>query len=147
MTIINRSVEIMADADRVYDLICRVEEFSLYSNLIDSIRETAPKTYHWKAKLGIIPIEWDAVIIEDYRPRRFAWHSIRGFKNSGSYTLSPSQHGTTVHFQMEFSLQLSIVEKALSPLSDRYMNRLSRDILNEIKKRLEGESPGSDHAS
>ncbi len=137
MTIISRSVEIMADPDTVYNLICRVEEFGLYSKLIDSIRETAPKTYHWKAKLGGISIEWDAVVIEEYRPRRFAWHSIKGFKNSGSYTLTPSHSGTTVCFEMEFSLQLSILEKALSPLSERYMNKLSEDILSEIKKRLE----------
>ena len=134
---ISRSVEIMADPNTVYDLISRVEEFSLYLDLIDSIRETAPKTYHWKAKLGGIPIEWDAVIIEEYRPRRFAWHSIRGFKNSGSYTLTPSSSGTTVCFEMEFHLPVSILEQALSPLSDRYMNRLSEDILSEIKKRLE----------
>ena len=137
MTIISRSVEIMADPDAVYDLICRVEDFSLYSKLIDSIRETAPKTYHWKAKLGGIPVEWDAVVIEEYRPRRFAWHSIKGLKNAGSYTLTPSRSGTTVCFEMEFHLPLSILEKVLSPLSDRYMNKLSEDILTEIKKRLE----------
>ncbi len=137
MTIISRSVEIMADPDAVYDLICRVEDFSLYSNLIDSIMETAPKTYHWKAKLGVIPVEWDAVIIEEHRPRRFAWHSIKGFRNAGSYTLTPSRSGTTVCFEMEFHLPLSILEKVLSPLSDRYMNKLSEDILTEIKKRLE----------
>ena len=127
----------MAAPDAVFDLICRVEDFSLYSKLIDSIRETAPKTYHWKAKLGGIPIEWDAVVIEESRPRRFAWHSIKGFKNAGSYTLTPSRSGTTVCFEMEFNLQSSILEKALSPLLDRYVSRLSEDILTEIKKRLE----------
>lgn len=137
MTMISRSVDIMADPDTVYDLISRVEEFSLYSNLIESIKETAPKTYHWKAKLGVIPVEWDAVVIEECRPRKFAWHSIKGFKNSGSYTLTPSSSGTTVCFEMEFHLPVSILERALSPLSDRYMNKLSEDILNEIKKRLE----------
>jgi len=137
MTMISRSVEIMADPDRVYDLISRVEEFSLYSDLIDSIREIAPKTYHWRAKLGAINIEWDAVIIEENRPWRFAWQSIKGFKNYGSYTLSPSGSGTKVCFEMEFHLPVSILEQALSPLSDRYMNRLSEDILGKIKKRLE----------
>lgn len=53
MTIISWSVEIMADSDAVYNLICRVEDFSIYSNLIDSIKETAARTYHWKAKLGL----------------------------------------------------------------------------------------------
>jgi uncharacterized membrane protein len=127
----------MANPDAVYDMICRVEEFSLYSDLIDSIKETAPKTYHWKAKLGVIPVEWDAVIIEEYRPRRFAWHSIKGFENAGGYTLTPSYSGTTVCFDMEFHLPLPILEKTLSPLTDRYINKLSEDILSEIKKRLE----------
>ncbi|MDT8318313.1 MAG: SRPBCC family protein [bacterium] len=139
MAIISRSVEIMADADRVYDLISKVEEFSLYSDLIDSIKETTPKTYHWKARLGAIPVEWDAVVIEERRPRRFAWRSIKGFENSGSYTLTPSGSGTTVCFEMEFHLPVSILEQAISLLSDRYMNKLSEDILGEIKKRIEVE--------
>lgn len=134
---ISRSVDIMADPDTVYDLISRVEEFSLYSNLIESIRETAPKTYHWKAKLGVIPLEWDAVVTEECRPGRFAWHSIRGLNNSGSYTLTPSGSGTTVCFEMEFHLPVSILEQALSHLTDSYMNRLSEDMLREIKKKLE----------
>lgn len=135
--IISRTVDIKATPDRVYDLICMVEEFSLFSDLIDSIKETAPKTYHWKARIGVIPIEWDAVIIEDCRPRRFAWHSIKGFQNSGSYTLTPSSSGTTVCFEMEFHLTVSILEQALSHLTGSYMNRLSEDMLSEIKKKLE----------
>ncbi len=134
---ISRSVEIMADPDTVYDLICKVEGFSLYSDLIESIKETAPKTYHWEAKLGVIPLQWDAVVTEECRPRRFAWHSIRGLKNSGSYTLTPSGSGTTVCFEMEFHLPVSILEQALSHLTDSYMNRLSEDMLSEIKKKLE----------
>ncbi len=127
----------MAAPDAVFDLICRVEEFSLYSELIESIRETAPKTYHWKAKLGGIPIEWDSVVIEEYRPIRFAWHSIKGFENSGSFTLTSSPSGTTVCFEMEYNLHTYLLEKVLSPLSDHYMNRLSEELLAQIKKRLE----------
>ena len=138
MTVISRTVEIMADAEEVYDLISNVEEFSLYSDLIESIRETAPKTYHWRARLGVIPVEWDAVVTEERPPWRFVWQSTSGFKNSGSYTLTHSGKGTKVCFEMEFHLPVSIMEKALSPLSNSYMNSLSEDILSEIKKRLEG---------
>ena len=137
MTTFSQTVDILAAPDAVFNLISRVEEFSQYSKLIDSIRKTSEKSYHWKAKFGGITLEWDALIIEEYRPWRFAWHSIKGFKNSGSYTLTPSPSGTKVCFEMEYNLKTSLLEKALSPLSDRYINRLSEDILGEIKKKLE----------
>jgi len=133
----SQTVEIRASPEAVFDIISQVENFSQYTKLIKSISKIKEKTYHWKAHLGAFPIEWDAVILEEYRPWRFAWHSIKGFQNSGSYTLTPTPEGTSICFEMEYHLKTSFMEKALSPLSDRYIKKLSQEILSAIKNRLE----------
>ena len=138
MTRYSETIEINAPPSEVFNLIRRVEEFSRYSTLITSVVKTGEMGYRWKARFSGIRLEWDAVVTENYPPWRFAWQSVKGFQNAGSYTLTPSEKGSRVCFEMEYNFKSSLVEKTLSSLSDRYVKKLSQEILAEIKKRLEG---------
>lgn len=135
---IKHTVEIKAAPESVYDLITQVEDFCLYSKLIKSIKAIKPYTYHWTARVAGVTLDWDAVVTEDVRPRRFAWQSTSGFTNSGCYTLKPSETGTVVSFEMEYHLSSSILEKATLPFTSPFFQKVTNEILTHVKERLEG---------
>ena len=136
---ISHTVEIKASPESVHDLISHVEDFVFYSKYIKSIKKTAPDTYHWIFHAAGLSLEWDAVVTENLRPRRFAWQSINGFNNSGYYTLIPSEAGTKLILVMEYHLPVTILEKAMSILSDAFIKKVEDEILSRVKERLERE--------
>ena len=135
---ISYTVEIKASPESVHDLISNVEDFVFYSKYITSIKKIGPDTYHWTFHVAGLSLEWDSVVTENLRPRRVAWQSINGFNNSGYYTLIPSELGTKLILVMEYHFQVKILEKAMSILSDVFIEKMEVEILNRVKKRLEG---------
>lgn len=137
MPIIEETIEIKAKPEAVYDLIVRIEDFSLYTGIIKEITAVSPRTYHWTVRIDGISLEWDALITEQIRPERFAWRSVAGVANSGSYTLAPIPAGTKVSFSMEYHLPSRLLEKTLAPLVEPLIRQVSSDILAAVKDRLE----------
>ena len=146
MPTIQETVEIKADPEAVFDLIARVEDFSLYTDIIKEIKAIAPETYRWVVRVAGVTLDWDVALIECERPRHFAWRSIRGITNSGSYHLAPSPVGTVVSFMMEYRLPNRLLEKALAPLIDPLIRKVGSEILFAVKGRLEHENAESQHA-
>ncbi len=139
MSEISHTVEIKASPESVYDLISHVEDFAFYSKYVKSIKKISPDTYHWIFHATGLSLEWDAVVTENLRPRRLVWQSINGFSNSGYYTLVPSEAGTKLFLVMEYHLPVTILEKAMSFLSDALIEKMEVEILSRVKERLEGE--------
>lgn len=147
MPSIRETVEIKASPEAVFDLIVRIEDFSLYTNIIREIKAIAADTYHWRVRVGGISFDWDAVVTERVRPNNFAWRSIRGVVNSGSYHLAPSPVGTVVSFMMEYRLPNRLLETVLAPLVDPLIRKVSSEILAAVKERLEAKAADSRGAS
>lgn len=143
MPLIKETVEIKVSPEEVFDLIIRVEDFSRYTNIISEIKAIGADTYHWRVRVGGISLDWDTVVTECVRPNSFAWRSIRGVVNSGSYHLAPSPVGTVVSFIMEYRLPNRLLEMALAPLVDPLIKKVSSEILAAVKKRLEAKAADS----
>ena len=137
MQVIQQHAEIGASPDDVFDLITRIEEFPLYSDLLKEVRAIGPDRYHWVASAHGISLEWDAIVTERDRPRRIAWRSIKGFVNSGAYELSPSPPGTAVSISFEFDFPNRALEKLLSRLVKPLVRNAAAQILARVKQRLE----------
>lgn len=137
MPAIFERITIDADIDAVFDLIARIEEFPLYADALKSVRKVGRNTYRWVAQAGGTTLEWDSVITEFRRPTRLAWRSIRGFANSGSYTLAPSPAGTLVSIAVEVGFPNRLMETLMAPLVTPLARSLAAEILHRVKLRLE----------
>jgi uncharacterized membrane protein len=137
MPSINRTVFINAPPEEVFDLICRVEDFSVYSSHIKEIKQVSPGVYRWRAEFLGFTLEWEATVTESIRPERFAWISSKGVFNTGRYTLKKRDGGTDIAFQMEFSLTGSPLERIIAPLLNEIISHVAEEMLLKVKARLE----------
>lgn len=142
MPAIFETAVINADIESVFDLISRIEEFPLYADALKEVRKIGHDTYRWVARAGGITLEWDSAVTEFKRPTRLAWRSIRGFANSGAYTLVPSPAGTLVSISMQFSFPSRLLEKLTAPLVIPLTRALAAGILARVKQRLEAREHG-----
>ncbi len=137
MSSISEKVFINAPPERVFDLICRIEDFAGYSSHIKEIKEVSPGIYRWRIEFMGFTLEWEAIVVESTRPERFAWRSSTGVFNTGSYELKGISGGTEVAFKMEFSLTGSPLEAVIAPLLNRIIAHVAEELLVKIKARLE----------
>ena len=137
MPIIAEMVDIKAAPEKVFDLIARPEDFPKYSRLVKKVTATGSAIYHWIINIYGIELEWDAKVVEMVRPKRFAWKSIKGIQNSGSYRLKPIEGGTRVAFSMEYHLPNVILEKLAEIFAEGFMQEMASEILENVKKELE----------
>ncbi|MEK7841037.1 MAG: SRPBCC family protein [Deltaproteobacteria bacterium] len=137
MPVIKKTVDIKASPESVFDLIARPEDFSRYSSIVKNVAAIGHSTYHWIVDIYGVEFEWDAKVVELIKPERFAWQSITGIQNSGSYTLKPIKNGTRITFSMEYLLPNIIMEELAQVITEGYMERMASEILENVKKELE----------
>lgn len=137
MTHINRSVEIAARPEAVYELIYKVERYPLYSHFIKEVKKAGPNNYRWKAHINGLWFEWTSAFIEKERPRHISWHSVSGLESHGDYVISAIPGGTKVTFDIEYHLPSHILETALESILAPLMEEAFLEILHNIKKELE----------
>lgn len=137
MPFIKKVVEIKASPDRVFDLIARPEGFPKHSSLVKKVTAAGTAVYHWVVSIYGIEFEWDAKVVESIKPKLFAWQSVKGVQNSGSYTLEPVKNGTRVAFSMEYHLPNAVMEKLTQIFASGFMEKMASDILENVKKELE----------
>lgn len=137
MPVIKKTVDIKASPEKVFDLIARPEDFSKYSSIVKKVTAIGHSAYHWIVDIYGVEFEWDAKVVELIKPERFAWQSITGIQNSGSYTLEPIANGTRVTFFMEYLLPNAIMEELAQVITEGYMERMASEILENVKKELE----------
>ncbi|MBI5560426.1 MAG: SRPBCC family protein [Deltaproteobacteria bacterium] len=135
---VSYEIEVRAPIEPVFDLISRVEDFSMYSHLIKEIKKVGEKRYRWEVKAFGIPLWWEAEVVEYERPRRFAWRSISGVYNTGSYTLEPSGDGTRVIFEMYYTIPIKFLGGIARHLLSRMILAVYTEVLGNIKKKIEG---------
>src|SRR3989338_2217151 len=137
MPIITEVVYIKAAPEKVFDLIARPEDFPKYSRLVKKVTATESAIYHWLVNIYGIELEWDAKVVEMVRPKRFAWKSIKGIQNAGSYRLEPIEGGTRVAFSMEYHLPSAIMERLVEVIAGGFMEKMAFELLENVKKELE----------
>jgi len=137
-----REIIVEAPAGEVFDLISRVEDFSEYSSYIREVTETSAGVYRWRVELAGLSMEWESVVTESERPVRFAWRSVHGVYNAGSYSIEPCNGATRVVFRMEYRIDGPGIETLVSPLLGRLISMIYDDLLGRIKGRLEAGDRG-----
>ena len=137
MATISESVTIAAKREAVFDLISRVEEFSLYADSLKKVEKIGYRTYRWVARVHGFTLDWDSKITEFRRPARLAWRSIRGFDNCGAYDLTTVAGGTKVDLFIDYSLEGIPLGGLMELLVTPVTRAAAAEVLQRVKERLE----------
>ena len=86
---IQADIEVEAPVSTAYNQWTQFEEFPLFMEGVDDVKQIDETTLHWVATVGGKRAEWDAKILEQVPDRRIAWESIDGKQTRGTVTFQP----------------------------------------------------------
>src|SRR6476620_1501986 len=86
MSTIEESIEVNARLRSVYDKWTQFEDFPLFMEGVEEIRQVDDTHLHWVAECGGSRHEWDAEITEQKPDERVAWRNTDGKDNAGVVT-------------------------------------------------------------
>jgi len=144
MPVIEHEAEIEASQEAVFGFVSRVEEFALYSDAIETIERLGDGRYLWQIRVAGLPLSFDVEITESVPPERFAWRSVTGVPNRGTYRLTPVDRGTRVNLTLEYSLQNHLIEKTVNAAAKPLLRKLSRDIISKLEAQLQSQQHRQD---
>jgi uncharacterized membrane protein len=96
METIERSIEVEAPVEKVYNQWTHFEEFPRFMGGVEEVQLLDDRHLHWIANIGGKRKEWDAEIVELIPDDRIAWRSISGAPNSGVVHFRSKDHEHTV---------------------------------------------------
>ena len=103
---VEKSVEVEAPLNSVYNQWTQFEEFPRFMEGVEEVRQLDDKRLHWRAKIAGKVKEWDAEIFEQVPNQRIAWRSTTGAKNSGMVNFTAlSSHRTRVTLRLNYELE------------------------------------------
>ena len=141
MSVIRHEMEIDAAPEAVFELMARVEEFSAYSDAIESITRVGRDRYRWQVRVAGVPLAFEVEVLAAIPPRLLGWRAVAGLSCQGCYRLTPNARGThlqlTVHCGADNPLTDGILGIAAHPLLDQ----LGAEIVRKARPRLHGRQP------
>ncbi len=137
MPTIKKSILVSASPAEVFELIANIEGIPRFSSSIVKVTRVGDNNYYWRVVINGIPLEWNSEIQRQEAPKYHSWRSISGLENRGECTLEPMNGKTKVTLMMEYHLPVRIVEKALHPIIDKFVEDVYEEILINIKNVLE----------
>lgn len=136
MPSIEKIIDFDATPDEVFSIIENAEDFPRYSIFISEVKKTDKGNYQWTADIFGLEIKWEAEISENIRPVAFAWKSISGFDNKGSYLIENINGKARVRFIMEYNLNSELLNVLTKPLITKAMEILSTELMEKIEEEL-----------
>jgi uncharacterized membrane protein len=89
MANVEKSIEVEAPVNVVYNQWTQFEEFPRFMEGVREVRQLDDKRLLWRADIGGKDVEWQAEIFDQVPDRRVAWRSTTGRPNGGSVTFEP----------------------------------------------------------
>jgi uncharacterized membrane protein len=126
---VEKSIEVDAPVNRVYNQWTQFEDFPKFMQGIDQVQQVDDKRLHWIAEIGGKKKEWDAEIFEEVPDQRIAWRSTSGAPNAGIVSFMPiAANRTQVTVRMEYDPEGAIenIGSALGAVRTRIEGDLKR---------------------
>jgi uncharacterized membrane protein len=95
MHTIEKSIEVNAPIETVYNQWTQFEEFPRFMKGVESVRQLDDKRLHFVATIAGKREEWDAEIIEQIPEQKISWRSISGVSNEGTVFFDKAANGRT----------------------------------------------------
>jgi hypothetical protein len=95
-------IEVDVPVRTAYNQWTQFEDFPLFMDHVESVRQVTPDTVRWRVKIAGVTREWDAKITEQTPDQRVAWASLDGTQNAGVVTFHAlSEDRTRIVLQLE----------------------------------------------
>jgi len=95
METIEKSVEVDAPLQAVYNQWTQFEEFPRFMQGVEEVRQLSDTRLFWKAEIWGKAAEWEAEIFEQVPDQRIAWRSVTGHPNAGAVSFQSLGEGRT----------------------------------------------------
>ncbi len=150
-----RTIDIAASPDSVYDVWSRYENFPHFMSHVIEVRDLGNQRSHWvvQGPAGS-EVEFDSVLTAAERPHRLAWQSEPGasVRSEGTVTLTPQAGGTRATVRMSWQPPAGVIGQALAVLTganpeaalDDDLQRMKQFIERGLPARAGGRDAGSD---
>ena len=100
---VEKSIEVDAPVNRVYNQWTQFEDFPKFMQGIEQVEQLDDKRLHWVAEIGGKRKEWEAEIFEQVPDQKIAWRSTSGAANAGIVSFQPvAANRTQVTVRMEY---------------------------------------------
>ena len=106
---IDESIEVDVPVSTAYNQWTQFEEFPLFMEGVDDVRQHDDTRLHWVATIGGHTAEWDAKILEQHPDKQISWISEDGKKTRGTVSFEPIGESKTL-------IRLSMSYQAEGPL-------------------------------
>jgi uncharacterized membrane protein len=135
MSTIEESIEVRVPLQTAYNQWTQFEQFPLFMEGIEAVRQIDDTRLHWVAEFGGHRHEWDAEVTEQKPDERVAWRNTRGRDNGGVVTFHRiDPHTTRIMVQMDY-VPAGVVERIGSALG--VDNRRVQGDLERFKEMIE----------
>jgi uncharacterized membrane protein len=91
-----------APLEDVYNQWTQFEEFPRFMDGVLQVHQIDDKRLSWRARIGGIEKEWEAVITDQTPNRRIAWKSTTGARNAGTVLFERVPEGTHVTLKLVY---------------------------------------------
>jgi uncharacterized membrane protein len=103
---INESIEVEVPVSTAYNQWTQFEEFPLFMEGVDDVRQLDDTRLHWVATIGGRTAEWDAKILEQHPDRQISWISEDGKKTRGTVSFeSLGESKTLIRLSMSYKTE------------------------------------------
>ena len=106
---IDESIEVAVPVSTAYNQWTQFEEFPLFMEGVDDVRQHGDTRLHWVATIGGHTAEWDAKILEQHPDEQISWISEDGKKTRGTVSFEALGESKTL-------IRLSMSYQAEGPL-------------------------------
>jgi uncharacterized membrane protein len=129
METIEKSIEVNAPLQQVYNQWTQFEDFPKFMEGVEEVRQLDDRRLFWRAQIFGKTEEWEAEIYEQVPDRRIAWRSITGAPNAGAVSFAaivPERTRITLALNYEPTGAVEKIGDALGIVSARVEGDLKR---------------------
>jgi len=129
METIEKSIEVNAPLQQVYNQWTQFEDFPKFMEGVEEVRQLDDRRLFWRAQIFGKTEEWEAEIYEQVPDKRIAWRSITGTPNAGAVSFSaivPEKTRITLALNYEPTGAVEKIGDALGIVSARVEGDLKR---------------------
>ena len=103
---IDESIEVDVPVSTAYNQWTQFEEFPLFMEGVDDVRQRDDTRLHWVATIGGRTAEWDAKILEQHPDKQISWISEDGKKTRGTVSFEPiGESKTLIRLSMSYQAE------------------------------------------
>ncbi len=132
---IDESIEVAVPVSTAYNQWTQFEEFPLFMEGVDDVRQHGDTRLHWVATIGGHTAEWDAKILEQHPDKQISWISEDGKKTRGTVSFEGIGEGKTL-IRLSMSYQAEGALEQLGSAAGLDAKRVSGD-LKRFKELIE----------